>query len=385
MYPTAEIPSGSIPSGVLLPSRAPAGGASTGGAPPLGTTRKITQRSSVPPSPHRKSARWALKREAETLLPSERVCRCQRVVVAGQIDVVRRPGGGAFFGGLESCGSVWVCPICAAKISERRRGELVDGIKRWTDGGGLALFLTLTFPHRVSDSVTTLLSGFSSARRHLLNSRRWKSLKRRLSIAGTVRALETTFGKNGAHIHSHEIVFCRSSKIGLAEELLSVWQTACQSAGLEIPNGHGVSINDGTYAAQYAGKWGMEHELTKAHMKKGKEGGRTPWDLLRDYSEGDKEAGELFKEYARAFKGKKQLVWSKGLREELGLGKESTDEEVLAAQEEEGEIVCSLSIAEWRSVCANDMRAEILLAAEHGGTDAVLDLLERISPTRTTH
>jgi hypothetical protein len=40
---------------------------------------------------------------------------------------------------------------------------------------------------------------------------------------------------------------------------------------------------------------------------------RTPWDLARDFQEtGDCRSAELFREFARAFKGKKQLVWSRG-------------------------------------------------------------------------
>jgi hypothetical protein len=32
--------------------------------------------------------------------------------------------------------------------------------------------------------------------------------------------------------------------------------------------------------SQYLCKWGVEHEMTKGHTKKGKEGGLTPFDLL---------------------------------------------------------------------------------------------------------
>ena len=39
---------------------------------------------------------------------------------------------------------------------------------------------------------------------------------------------------------------------------------------------HGLDLADGTYADQYIGKWGVEHEMTKGHIKKGKEGGLTP-------------------------------------------------------------------------------------------------------------
>lgn len=44
---------------------------------------------------------------------------------------------------------------------------------------------------------------------------------------------------------------------------------------------HGLDLRDGKYASQYVSKWGLEHELTKGHIKKGKENSLTPFDLLQ--------------------------------------------------------------------------------------------------------
>jgi hypothetical protein len=35
--------------------------------------------------------------------------------------------------------------------------------------------------------------------------------------------------------------------------------------------------------------------MTKGHIKKGKTDSKTPFDLLRDYAEGDENAGKLFR------------------------------------------------------------------------------------------
>ncbi len=37
----------------------------------------------------------------------------------------------------------------------------------------------------------------------------------------------------------------------------------------------------GAYADKYVSKWGLEQEMTKGHIKKGREGGLTPFDLLK--------------------------------------------------------------------------------------------------------
>ena len=75
--------------------------------------------------------------------------------------------------------------------------------------------------------------------------------------------------------------------------------------------------------------------MTKGHSKKGREGGLTPFDLLRQSVEMP-EYGRLFQIYASAFKGKQQLHWSRGLKDLLGIIEQS-DEEL--AQETEKEAI----------------------------------------------
>ena len=95
----------------------------------------------------------------------------------------------------------------------------------------------------------------------------------------------------------------------------------CTKAGLKAPDLiHGVDVQNGTYAAKYVTKWGLEHEVTKGHLKKGLNGSLTPFDLLRGASTNN-HYKTLFKQFADVFKGKQQLVWSKGLKDLLGIKK----------------------------------------------------------------
>ena len=56
-----------------------------------------------------------------------------------------------------------------------------------------------------------------------------------------------------------------------------LWIKSCVRAGLNAPSmTHGLDLRDGTYADQYVSKWGIESELTKGHVKKGRNGGFTP-------------------------------------------------------------------------------------------------------------
>lgn len=50
-------------------------------------------------------------------------------------------------------------------------------------------------------------------------------------------------------------------------------------------------------------------------LKKEKRKSRTPFDILRSYDEsGDEKEANLFRLYYFAFKGTRQLNWSKGLK-----------------------------------------------------------------------
>src|SRR5262249_22379815 len=148
-----------------------------------------------------------------------------------------------------------------------------------------------------------------------------------------------------------------------SSDLLSSWQSACMAVGLPEPNAHGLDIRNGAYAASYVGKWGLDCELTKSHMKHGNAEGRTPWDLLRASINGDVKAGLLFCEYAYAFKGRRQLCWSRGLREILGLEHEKSDLELAEESTEEAQVVAVIRDDDWERILRCKARGEILTIA----------------------
>jgi hypothetical protein len=127
---------------------------------------------------------------------------------------------------------------------------------------------------------------------------------------------------------------------------------------------HGLDLRDGSYADKYVGKWGLAEEMTKAHVKKGTVSSRTPWDLLRAAATGDVQAGRLFQEFVIVFKGARQLSWSRGLRKTLGLDDELADQDIVDTPDTEAKLLFELNIVQWAAVCAQDMRAELLRAAE---------------------
>ena len=332
-----------------------------------------------------RAERWQLLEVAQRVLQAigHRTCGCMRYVQGGD-PVVLETEHGCHYGNLMVCGMPWTCPACSSRITERRREEIETAVQRHIEEtGGRIFMLTLTFPHGAEDDLKDMIERFRKALTRFKGSRRMRKLKQLLDVAGVIRALEVTWGLlNGWHPHVHELwlvgpEFDDVDLEWLQEELLLLWRRACRKSGFAEPNAfHGVDVTVGEDVGGYIAKWGMSAELTKAHCKQGKEDRYTPWDLLRWHKEtGDEQAAELFREYARAFYGARQLVWSRGLKARYGIG-EQTDQELAERQEEEAVIVVRIPRADWLRVCRYRGRGKVLVLAEKGGASAVLRYLE---------
>ena len=86
---------------------------------------------------------------ARDILPKTRTALCLRARIKGSEGVgvwKCEKHGTAHYSGLQTCGSVWSCPICAAKITERRRLEVQDAINQHRQAGDEVQLLTLTTP-----------------------------------------------------------------------------------------------------------------------------------------------------------------------------------------------------------------------------------------------
>ena len=324
-----------------------------------------------------------------------RVCSCLRSCVnASGVSVLYAPQvKRAHFGNLAICGSVWTCPVCSAKVSERRKAEIVAaGDLHKAAGGGLYM-VTLTWSHSRHDNLAAMVKASREALTRLRKQRAYVSNREAIGYTGMIRALEVTHGDaNGWHPHFHELWLTDKP---LTERQLRAWRSMlfdewfaqCKRAGLGLPNRKaGVDIRRAESAGEYIAKfgrapaWGVAAELTKTHVKKGRNGSRTPWDLLRLVAEGEPRFGHLFRDYATAFFGARQVFWSEGLKSAMGV-KDLSDEELARLEENEARVVCMVSKDEWRRVLAQpyESRALLLSLAESGGHDAVKSFLDGLS------
>lgn len=322
--------------------------------------------------------RYLLQSVARKAVPKERVAICFRRRLPAQNAHVWKhlKTEKCFYGGLAVCGSLWTCPVCAAKISERRRTELKQALERHKQEGGHVAMLTLTFSHKFEDKLKDTIVRFQKALDRFRTGKRYKRIMDRLGMIGTIRSMEITYGSNGFHPHVH-ILFLYENKIRLKEveeELFHLWLLACKANDLETKEGYGLTLQDGKKADGYVSKWGLEEEVTKSHSKKGRNGSLTPFDFLRKYVETDETKYlMLFEEYTYATKSKKQLFWSQGLKGRF-LIDEKTDEEVSQEKTEKADLLGEIDYDTWKWILRLEARGEFLKLVETHGFDIAYEI-----------
>ena len=324
-----------------------------------------------------------------------RTAKCKHITHGHQVGVHLAPEHGrAFYSGLVTCGSVWSCPVCAAKIQERRREEIAQAVD-WAHGQGLQpVLITLTFPHRAWHKLRTLLDQQADALARLRKGKQWDKFKESIGYQGMIRALELTHGQHGWHPHTHELFFVKKDAEAdqIRAEISRFWLSACTRAGLiDAKNQeqidafllHAVDVKGHCSASDYLAKqddsrhWGVDRELAKASSKAGKAKGLHAFGLLKQ-AESCKKSARLFLVYSLAMRGKRQIFWSKGLKKRVGV--DEVSDETLAEQEREAaDLLGQLDVEDWQTVRQAGARAQVLDAAEGGGWPAVQALMEALT------
>jgi hypothetical protein len=346
--------------------------------------------------------RFIFQSVTRKLLPKSRTNNCLRVRQGGKDIQVHKSveHGTTAYSGLQTCGSVWVCPVCAAKIAERRRAEIIAAMIAHKAAGGCINMLTLTAPHQRGDDLDELLTKQAKALNAFWNDRKVKAVLAEMGTIGQIRALEVTHGRksprnNGWHPHYHVLLFnglephlMRFDAL-LQEQmqewtlrLYQRWAAVCVNAGLGEPSlQHGLKLDNGDKAGKYVSKWGLEDEMTKGHTKKALHG-ETPFDFLRALLENpeDKQAAALFIEFAQVFKGKRQLHWSRGLKARYAIG-EKNDDEISQEQDDFAVWLGTITMEQWRDVLASEGRGAVLSIAARLGWPAVVVYLNSIRGT----
>jgi hypothetical protein len=337
-----------------------------------------------------RARRWALLEKASELLPEERLagCKRRRINADKPVSVMHSPEyHAAYYGNLQSCGSVWTCPICAPKVSERRRLELDEAVNRWWADGHAVMLLTFTLQHTQAESCAAVLAAARKAHHRWWADREGRRLAESVGYVGKVVGLECTHGGHGWHVHLHVLVFVDREPgpgefAAFEAAAAAHWVHVLDRIGRYGSKYHALKCDIGEkrvadYVAKFGSEWTLAHELAKAHVKQSSKRGATPLELLARAWAGDELAGRLWVEYAQAFKGKRQLVWSQGLRKLLGIGEEKSDSELATERQVATDtMLAGLYKPQWRAVLGSGIWAEVLDAGDGGDWRQVKALLD---------
>ena len=338
-----------------------------------------------------KTLRYIWQGSVRKVLPKSRVHHCLRTVKPGadRVEIMHsQQQRRANYRNLIVCGSIWHCPVCAARISEHRRKTLSSQLARLAYQ---PILVTYTVRHNRESDLRETVDLITDAKKQFRQGKAWQKMEERYGLVAAVRALEVTHGDNGWHPHMHELVLLRSNLgaglIEMTERFKQRWSDIVARLGGNATLEHGLDVaadieDVGDYVAKI-GKdtfiatqtWKLEREVTKAVVKMGRNEGRTPNQLLHEYTfNSDLRAGMLWKEYAEVFKGRKQLVPS-SFAALLGEEEEPDDEVLAELQDSDAVMLAWLSLQDWQIIKAHEYRGQLLEVAERGDFDLLADFL----------
>lgn len=359
---------------------------------------------SSPPPPKggtaSRSRRYRRRSVLWTLSSLQRVRQCGRVRCSpdGLVGLRRASsalvtGGRSGLSGLKTCGSVWACPVCNAKVMAKRAQELGDAVAAHHASGGSTIFGTSTLRHHKGQRLDALWQALSKAWASCTKGKAWDGRVDRLGIQGFVRAAEVNISwENGWHVHLHWILFTAGDVTpdqvdDFGGWFAARWARAVVRQGLASPLGVGQdarlvrSIEDGDlakYVTKMDGPSKLGLELTHSQSKRARSAHTTvpAWELLSLIEEtGDLDVLDLWQEYESASHGRRQLTWSYGLRRRLlGQEVERTDED-LAAEDVGDETLVYFAADGWAYLVDHAPLIPKLLDAADHSRDLVLELL----------
>jgi hypothetical protein len=272
----------------------------------------------------KKVSKYALLRQVQTVFDGSRfaVTSCQKVIGGGV--QVMRSGDGAYFDGIITCKSIWICPVCAQRIISQRLDDLKDAL----GSGYKAVMVTATLRHDPSDRLCDLLRSLKDAIRKLKSGRWWGDYKDRHGVVAYVSSYEITPGVYGWHPHVHMLLFLDRDHPDVDlmwSEIVSRYIYLVDRGGGYASRHHAVDVTRaGSDAGQYLVKHvfvddGLVSEMGSTNTKDGRgSGSKTFWDLVF-LSKYFSYAVDLVKEYANATYRLQSFIWSRGAKDLFGI------------------------------------------------------------------
>lgn len=385
-----------------------------------------------------------LKNRAGDLLAGHRVCFCGSCRIDNKAGVtlnVNTNADGirsARWGNLIDCKDIHVCPECSKRMYRERGKEIARAFDKHKKAGKHISMVTFTHSHGRGDDLKVKLGLMGKAMSRFWGDRQNKAVFAQMGLIGHVKNLEFTHGwANGWHPHNHTLLFTDLSKEQYANERVAVtfedlpdsiigqkvryvsykreqklikqgrggdivlitfedflryrWIELALAVGLGEPSwDNGLSLDDADNAEAYLAKFETAHELTDSHNKQGRGRSRNQWQILNDTLSDNLSLAnssiKLWREYANAVKGQRQLVWSRGLKAHFGID-DLDDDDLLLDVDDDNEVVKThellLSEGQWIKILIGRLQPYILNLAEEQGLEVVKNYLKSLAPFDT--
>ncbi len=315
------------------------------------------------------------------------------------VTFARDADGRATVRGLETCGSPWACGHCAAKIRAGRAEEIGTILRLHLEGGGGAVFVTLTNSHTRDERALAAFDDGMTAWRKMVKTRRWRRLIEHHGITGFIRVTEVTHSfANGWHPH-HHIALLLDKPISYDDfdggdlEVLrcgvgELWAFQVTQFGRTVHQYYGVTaviIRDGEGIGNYVSK--IELELARSDIKRGRETSRSAWQIGLDaVTNGEAADFALWREYVAATHGRRSISCSRGLCQRYGITE--VDDETLAEETTEADTVVVVDgevfdqidrasgVAELRQLIEAGAEVYVLVAAVERQTGRMITVVD---------
>jgi len=260
----------------------------------------------------------------------ERLKKC-RAVPFGRV-TLSLVGNRVIQCGLTTCGSVWTCPVCSAKILTHRKYEVGEAISAWVNQGGYFILETLTLCHRLGDTVAKQRDALKVGWEAITHGS-FSDNHKKAGQFGYLKVTEVTYGKNGFHLHFHVLRFMKgdlskAAQVKWMTKIFNKWQKSITSGGFRKPleSGHHYErVYEPERLKGYFTKGFDNHGTNKSKSKSS-----PVWDVLTEAIANPKSTHTfIWRTWESESKGMRQMTWSRNLRQSLGLAQELEDEEII--------------------------------------------------------
>ncbi len=258
-----------------------------------------------------------------------RFCHARRTHLADNVVIKLNKneiGSESAIGNVQTCGSVWSCPVCASRIAVEK-GKLVQKALVYAkENNQVPIMVALTASHAIHTPLKDFKGAFKAAWKMFSSHRRWRKFKKQYGLKHWIANREITYGTNGWHYHMHLLVFMDAVElkyadegIALEETLTELWLSCLAHNGLSGLDEYALKVSASeNVGVEYLTKIGLtedaktgdlQYEMTASSEKKS---GYTIWDILRHASYGDKKSKRLYIEFVGVMFGDSFLSFSKG-------------------------------------------------------------------------